>query len=365
MGTAQERILAITSLDGRYADELGMLPAIVSEHGLIKRQVEIEIGWLATLGGGILPDIERFSDNMIDFLNSLAENFSVSDSEQIKVIEKKTKHNSKAIRNWLQTKLMQYEPLAPYLEIINFGVTGEDINDLAYAMQIRDIRDQVIIPELKQIGSNLEAKNLEQTDLPVIIRTPEAIDSPSTLGKEMHVFAKILQTSIERIGAVAIYSKFNSRPENLQSMTNSYPEVDWPIVINKFVHSMGFKTVPSANKIEYHDWAAIFFTEVASSNSILADAAKAIYSFGISVRLTAERKQDHLSDSTVAHENYSDFKLAETDFGIANVLLAQLASIRSRGDLDSSSLNQLALGEAFGYTVLGHRWLNNGLSKDL
>lgn len=367
MAETDSRLLAVSPIDGRYGEAVSDLQPILSEYGLIHRRVAVEVGWLATLGSGVLPDVEPLGQVAQDHLHTVVEDFSVRDAQSIKAIERDTNHDVKAIELWLRNLLRSDASFRDYLELIHFGATSEDINNLAYGMQVRDTRDNVLQPRLGDIRTALEAKADAYAHVPMLSRTHGQPATPTTLGKEMRVFSERLDAHQLRLGSVAVFGKFNGATGNYNAMTFAYPEVNWPAISRQFVESLGFLFNATTTQIEPHDWVAAVASETALGNTILTDLARDIWAYISLGYFNQEAKAGETGSSTMPHKvNPIDFENAEANFGIASALLDHLARklpiSRLQRDLSDSSA-QRSIGEAFGHTVIAHRALTRGLGK--
>jgi adenylosuccinate lyase len=364
---AQEKLLAVTPIDGRYAGKVEDLSTITSEYGLIQRRVAVETGWLATLGSGILPDVEPFSDVTLKHLVGTAKDFSVEDAEAVKDIEATTNHDVKAVEVWMRERFAGHPELSGHLELIHFSATSEDINNLAYAMMVRDARADVLMPKIEAIQEDLFDKADEYADIPMLGRTHGQPATPTTLGKEMAVFAERLDDSLTRLADIAIFGKFNGATGSYNAAAIAYPEVNWPEANAKFVHNLGFDTHEATTQIEPHDWLAAFCNELGLNNRIMTDAAKDMWLYISQGYFKQRIKEGEVGSSTMPHKvNPIDFENAEANLGVANAILGYLADklpvSRLQRDLsDSSALR--TLGEAFGHTAVAHASMKRGLGK--
>ena len=113
---------AISPLDGRYREKIKRLANYFSEHALIKYRVKVEIRWFESLcNEKKIHETPTLSDIQKRKLNSIIENFSLSDSRKIKLIEKKTNHDVKAVEYWLQDRIKKILGLEKYTQFIHFA----------------------------------------------------------------------------------------------------------------------------------------------------------------------------------------------------------------------------------------------------
>jgi len=359
--------MAVSPLDGRYANKIQSLAPISSEFGLIKRRVMVEVCWFSALCSGILPDVKPVSKTAQTYLQNISKNFNPKDAMAIKDIEIRTNHDVKAVELWLRDKLAIHKEFGGLLELIHFGLTSEDINNLAYAMQIRDVRDEVINPALDSVIADLETKAQQYADVAMLAHTHGQPATPTTLGKEMKVFAKRLKGSQSRLNEVTILAKLNGATGNYNALCLAYPEVNWLKFSQQFVKSLGFTPNLFTTQIEPHDWLAVFCNEVSLSGTIMTDLARDIWLYVSLGYFSQKVRLNEVGSSTMPHKvNPIDFENAEANFGVASSLLGFLAAklpiSRLQRDLSDSSA-QRALGEAFGHFLVACQSLTKGLQN--
>ncbi|HVX58201.1 MAG TPA: adenylosuccinate lyase [Candidatus Saccharimonadales bacterium] len=362
-----ERLTAVTPIDGRYGSRVEKLVPIVSEYGLVKRRLLVEAEWLALLGSGVLPDVPPFDDETMQYLHRLPDEFDVFDDQAIKDIESQTNHDVKAVEVWMRQMFANHPTLRNHLELIHFGLTSEDINNLAYALMIRDARDEVLVPGITVIVSELDRQAHEYADINMLAHTHGQPATPTTLGKEMRVFERGLRRSAEHLGSVAIEGKLNGATGNYNALHAAYPDVNWREVAIEFVESLGFEFNPITTQIEPHHWVARFMNELALNNSIMTDAARDIWTYISMGYFKQIPKSGEVGSSTMPHKvNPIDFENAESNLQTANALARSLAErlpiSRMQRDLsDSSTLRNV--GPIFGHTTVAHASMKRGLGK--
>lgn len=362
-----ERLQAVTPLDGRYADKVAELAPITSEFGLMRYRAVVEAEWLATLGSGILPDVPAFDDRQRDRLTEIRDGFSIDDALYIKEVEKTTNHDVKAVEMWLRAKLADDESFADAAELIHFGLTSEDVNNLAYAQMLAEARSKVLTPKIEGIQETLDVKAEEYAHIPLLARTHGQPATPTTLGKEMAVFSDRLYRSGQRLGSVAVLGKLNGASGNFNALAFAYPDVNWREVSARFVESLGFEYNHTTTQIEPHDWMAAYFNELGLSNTIMMDLSKDMWAYIRGQVFRMKVVAGEVGSSTMPHKvNPIDFENAESNLGTANALLHSMAErlpiSRLQRDLSDSS-TQRVIGEALGHTVVGLASLKRGLGK--
>jgi len=361
-------LTALSPLDGRYHGKVDALRSHFSEFGLIRYRVLIEIEWLKALSqeNGI-KELPPFSAKTVAQLDQLAAQFSEADAEQIKLIERRTNHDVKAIEYWLREKLADNKETADKLEFIHFACTSEDINNLSHALMLKSGRNEVMLPALDAVISRLRIHAHQLADLPMLCRTHGQTATPSTLGKEMANVVHRLERARERIAGVALLGKINGAVGNYNAHLSAYPDVDWEKMAQKFVEARGITFNPYTIQIEPHDYMAELFDAFARLNTILIDLNRDIWSY-ISVGYFKQKVvAGEVGSSTMPHKvNPIDFENSEGNLGLANALLRHLSEKLpvSRGQRDLTDSTVLRnMGVALGYTLLAYESCLKGLNK--
>ena len=359
-------LTALSPLDGRYHGKVEALRGYFSEFGLIRYRVLIEIEWLKALAAqdGI-PEIGPFSDATIAELDAIAMNFSEEDAEAIKLIERTTNHDVKAVEYWLRERLGRNPEIS--LEFIHFACTSEDINNLSHALMLKNGRDKVMLPSIDQIISRLEELAHRFAGIPMLCRTHGQTATPSTLGKELANVVYRLRRARQRIESVEIMGKINGAVGNYNAHLSAYPEIDWEGCAEKFVTGLGIVFNPYTIQIEPHDYMAELFDAYARANTILTDLNRDIWGY-ISLGYFRQKAiKAEVGCSTMPHKvNPIDFENSEGNLGMANALLRHLAEklpvSRWQRDLTDSTVLR-NMGVALGYTLLAYESCLKGLNK--
>jgi len=361
-------LTAISPLDGRYHGQINSLRTYYSEFGLIYYRVLIEIEWLKALSLEVgIPEIEPFSAATLAYFDQLIAQFSEADAEQIKIIEKRTNHDVKAIEYWLREKLSGNPETSNKLEFIHFACTSEDINNLSHALMLLNGRNEVMLPTLDTLINCLRDLAHQLADLPMLCRTHGQTATPSTLGKEMANVVHRLQRARTSLARVEILGKINGAVGNYNSHVASYPEVDWESFAQRFVMARGITFNPYTIQIEPHDYMAELFDAYARTNSILIDLNRDLWGY-ISLGYFKQKMiAGEVGSSTMPHKiNPIDFENSEGNLGLANALLRHLSEklpiSRWQRDLtDSTTLRNM--GVVLGYTLLAYKSCLKGLNK--
>jgi len=243
--TASSPLTALSPLDGRYAGKVEALRPIFSEFGLMHRRVLVEVRWLLALADeAAVAEVARLDTPARSFLLALADGFSLPDGERIKAIERTTNHDVKAVEYFLKERIGEHPELSKAKEFVHFACTSEDINNLAYALMLRDARDSVLLPALDKLLATLKQMAHALAAQSMLARTHGQTASPTTLGKEIANVVARLQRQRAQIAAVALGGKINGAVGNYNAHVVAYPEVDWPALAQRFVESLGLEFNP-------------------------------------------------------------------------------------------------------------------------
>ncbi|MBA8887977.1 adenylosuccinate lyase [Dokdonella fugitiva] len=361
-------LTALSPLDGRYAGKTAALRPIFSEYGLMHRRVQVELRWLLALADEPkIAEVPPLSTAARAALLAIGDAFSEADGERIKEIERTTNHDVKAVEYFIKEKVAGHAELAAAKEFIHFACTSEDINNLAYALMLRDARDGVLLPAFDAVAAKLRALAHEHAALPMLSRTHGQTASPTTLGKEIANVLARLERQRRQIAAVELTGKINGAVGNYNAHVVAYPEVDWPVFARRFVESLGLVFNPYTTQIEPHDCVAEIGDAVRRANTILVDFARDVWGYISLGYFRQQLKAGEVGSSTMPHKvNPIDFENAEGNFGLANALFehfsAKLPISRWQRDLTDSTVLR-ALGTAFGHTQIALDALQRGLGK--
>ncbi len=361
-------LTAVSPLDGRYRNKLGQLPLLTSELGLQRYRVLVELRWLAHLAAcPQIPEIGPFSPAVQARLQALETNFGPTQGERIKALERTTNHDVKAVEYFLKEELRQVPELVPVLEFVHFACTSEDINNLAYALMLKDSRDQVLLPLMDQLIAAIAEMGQTYAAVPMLARTHGQTASPTTLGKEMANLAYRLQRQRSQLAAVPLLGKFNGAVGNFNAHQVAYPDLDWPAFSAAFIESLGLIQNPFTTQIEPHDFMAEFFHGLARFNQVLLDFDRDIWSY-IAINYFKQRKvEGETGSSTMPHKvNPIDFENSEGNLGLANADQQHQAEKQpvSRWQRDLSDSTVLRnLGSALGYCVVAYEASLKGIGK--
>jgi len=294
---------ALTPLDGRYGNKVAALRPIFSEFGLIKYRSLVEVKWLQALADeSNIAEVPAFSDDTKKQLDAIIENFSVQDAQAVKDIEATTNHDVKAVEYYLKEKISHNEELHEATEFIHFACTSEDINNLAYGLMLRDMRDHVMIPSIKNILDEINKRAKHYADISILSRTHGQPASPSTMGKEFaNVYARV-NSQFSTFRAVDILGKMNGAVGNYNAHLIAYPFVDWESLSAQMIASLGLTSNPYTTQIEPHDYIAEYADALCRINTVLIDFSRDVWAY-ISIEYFKQKVvKDEVGSSTMPHK---------------------------------------------------------------
>ena len=358
----------LSPIDGRYAGKVDSLRPILSEYGLIRYRVLVEIRWLQALAlEPAIIEVPPFTEAANAELEALVNQFGLADAERVKTIEKTTNHDVKAIEYFLKERIAGVPELLKVSEFIHFACTSEDINNLAYALMLKEARDKALLPTMDKLIARIIALSNAFSAQPMLARTHGQPATPTTLGKEFANVAVRLRRQYDQLVNVEILGKINGAVGNYNAHAIAYPEVDWPVFAQKFVESLGLAFNPYTIQIEPHDYLAEFFHALARFNTVLIDFNRDVWGYISMGYFIQKTVAGEVGSSTMPHKvNPIDFENAEGNLGLANALLTHLAEklpiSRWQRDLtDSTVLRNIGVGIA--HTLISLESTLKGLSK--
>jgi adenylosuccinate lyase len=361
-------LTALSPVDGRYAAAVEPLREYLSEAALIRERIRIEALWFTRLT--VAPSKllhEPLPAAVAECASALAVDPGAQAVSAVKAIERRINHDVKAVEYFVREALAAAGASAAALELVHFGCTSEDINNLSYARLLRSARGSVLLPELRSIGSILRALAATHAQLPMLARTHGQSASPTTFGKEMANVGARLERALRRLEAVAILAKWNGAVGNYNAHHAARPDLDWIELSREFIEAQRLEWNPYSTQIEPHDWIAEFCDACAAVNVILIDLCRDLWGY-ISLGYLRQRAlPGEVGSSTMPHKiNPIDFENAEGNFGMANAMLRffadKLPISRWQRDLTDSTVLR-NLGVALGHSLIGWKALQRGLDK--
>jgi adenylosuccinate lyase len=361
-------LTAISPLDGRYRNKSADLADYFSEFALIRYRVLVEVKWLQSLAANSgIPELANFDDAENTLLNGLVDDFGLDDATRVKTIESTTNHDVKAVEYFIKEKLQDHESLTNRLEFVHFACTSEDINNLAYALMLRDGRNSVMIPMMEKLIAALAELATEFADQPMLSRTHGQPASPTTIGKEIANVVHRLRRQLTQFESSSILGKINGAVGNYNAHLSAYPFVDWSVTAQQFVESLGLDWNPYTTQIEPHDYIAEIFDTLCRFNTILLDFDRDIWGYVSLGYFKQKTVAGEVGSSTMPHKvNPIDFENSEGNLGLSNALMnhmsAKLPISRWQRDLTDSTVLR-NIGTGFAYALIAYQATLKGISK--
>lgn len=361
-------LTAISPIDGRYLKKTQALIPYFSEFALIYYRLIVEIRWLESLASlEQLVEIKPFDKETKQFLNSIITQFNEDEALKIKTHELKTNHDVKAVEYYLKEKFEASETLKHVVSFIHFGCTSEDINNLAYALMMKEAIAQVIQPTLAEIAGGITLLGKQHGNAAMLGRTHGQPATPTTIGKELINFASRLKRPLQQLAEVLISAKFNGAVGNYNAHVIAYPEINWRKHCNQFVTDLGLSFNAYTTQIEPHDGIAEVSHIMIRINNILLDYTRDVWSYISLGYFKQKTVSEEVGSSTMPHKvNPIDFENAEGNLGLANALFEHFANklTQSRLQRDLSDSTVLRnLGAAFGYALIAFQAITKGNDK--
>jgi adenylosuccinate lyase len=348
---------ALSPLDGRYENDTSALRDFFSEYAYIRGRVQIELSFLSALSEtGLIPAA------FLTGWTPEGSGFTEQDARKIQQYEKTTRHDVKAIEYFLRERLPS--GLHPW---IHFGLTSEDVNNLAQALALRESRDGVLLPALDRLLQALGDFAKEHRALPMLGRTHGQPAVPTTLGKEIAVFIARLQKCRLAMASHRFEGKLTGAIGNFNAMQSTAPQVDWISFSEQFVRSLGLQpNLVTTQILPYDNWLH-YFDLLRTVNTILIDYTQDIWQYVGAGLLKQKAVEGEVGSSTMPQKvNPIDFENAEGNLGLANALLThfsqKLAVSRLQRDLSDSTARR-SFGVALGHTLLAWNNITRGMSR--
>ena len=363
-----DAMYAVSPLDGRYAQQLDGLGKIAGEGGLIRYRLQVEAAWLMHMAEMNPPFISVDGKARLFLSDLAAGKIPEGAAGEVKDLEKKTNHDVKAVEYWIRDRLSGLGASNFILSHIHFACTSEDINNISYALMLRDLRDEVILPVMGQMSDLLSKMARLLKDTPMLSRTHGQTASPTTMGKELMVTLWRLSRQEKALRNQEILAKFNGAVGNFNAHLAAFPGLDWPAVSKEFVERrLGLAWNPLTTQIESHDSFVEFMTIIKHYNSILLDFSRDMWGY-ISLGYFAQKVvAGEVGSSTMPHKvNPIYFENAEGNLGVASSLLGHFADklpvSRWQRDLSDSTVLRVT-GTAVGHSLLAWKSLLKGLDR--
>jgi adenylosuccinate lyase len=358
---------AISPIDGRYRKSVDKLAAYFSEGAIIRYRVLVEVEYFIALCELPLPQLRKFDSSLFPELRSFYTEFRQEDAIRVKMIEKETNHDVKAIEYFLIEKFSELK-ISEYQDFIHFGLTSQDINNTAFPLALKHAFIEVYKPILDEILSNLKSKSREWKKIPMLARTHGQPASPTTLGKEINVFVERLEKQIALLETIPSSAKFGGATGNFNAHHVAYPKINWIKFADEFVKErLGLERLRTTTQIEHYDNLAAFFDNLKRINTILIDLTRDFWTYISMDYFKQKVKKGEVGSSTMPHKvNPIDFENSEGNLGIANAIFehlsAKLPVSRLQRDLTDSTVIR-NIGVPLAHSMIAFKSLLKGLDK--
>ena len=361
-------LTAVSPIDGRYGDKTQSLRTIFSEYGLIRFRVLVEVRWLQALAKHpAITEVPELSDEANRTLNELVDNFSMTEAERVKEIERTTNHDVKAVEYLIKEQVQDNGELAAVSEFVHFACTSEDINNLSHGLMLKTGMSEAVLPQMQTIVKAIEDLSRQYAEQPMLSRTHGQTATPSTLGKEMANVAYRLKRQLKQIEQIVPLGKINGAVGNYNAHLCAYPDVNWVLYAESFVTSLGLEWNPYTTQIEPHDYIAELYDAICRFNTILIDFARDVWGYISLGYFKQKTVAGEVGSSTMPHKvNPIDFENSEGNLGIANAIMQHLAAklpvSRWQRDLtDSTVLRNMGVG--LGQSLIAYAAMTKGIGK--
>ncbi len=360
-------LAALSPLDGRYRNDVASLASFFSEAALFRYRAWVEIEYLIFLARTpSIPFVASLTPQQQGELRQRYRQFSDADAAAIAAWDRRVNHDVKAVEYWLREQLAA-QGLAAWQEAVHFALTSEDVNNLAYALLLRDARDQVILPILSELHNTLREIAEREAATAMLARTHGQAATPTTFGKEIAVFAARLKRSLDDLTALRLTGKLNGATGTYSAHVVAYPDVDWFSFSRAFIRALDLEPVLLTTQIEPHDTLAQLCDTLKRLNTILIDLCQDYWRYISDGYLVQAAQAGEVGSSTMPHKvNPIDFENAEGNLGLANALLEffsrKLPISRLQRDLSDSTVLR-NIGVSFGHSLLAYQRVLRGIRK--
>lgn len=355
---------AITPLDGRNRFKTEKLSQYWSDFVLTKYRVELELTLLLKLSE--FKAIRKLTQKEKALIDKLIKLFTFDDYKKVREIERTTNHEAKAAEVYVRQEL-EAKGIKDISQMIHFAITSDDINNLAYALMVKNVVNKVFLPELFGILEKLKKSSLKYKDLPMLARTHGQPAAPTTLGKEFFVYYVRLKEEVDKLKTLELKGKLTGNTGNFNAHNFVYPDIDWLKFSKEFIYSLGIKPDLVTTQIEPYDSIIQIFQSIVKINNILIGLSIDFWlyiSFGYFKQKLINKE---VGSTAMPHKiNPIYFEGAEGGFGIANALLdfycRKLSYSRLQRDLSDSTVRR-SFGISFGYCLLSYQSINEALNR--
>lgn len=356
----------LSPLDGRYHSVVSPLGEYLSEAGLNRARVTVEVEWLIYLTNHNMFGTSPLSTDDISALRAVVTDFGQAEIDELARLESTTRHDVKAVEYLVRAKLTELG-LDHIAELTHFACTSEDINNLSYALIVRDATKNIWLPGLRAVTARLRELSVQYRDEAMLAKTHGQPATPTTMGKELAVFVYRLERIQKQIEGSEYLGKFSGATGTFSAHVVAEPDANWPQISEEFVTSLGLTWNPLTTQIESHDWQAELYTRISHANRVIHNLATDIWTY-ISMGYFRQIPQAGATgSSTMPHKiNPIRFENAEANLELSSAVLdslsATLVTSRLQRDLTDST-TQRNVGVGYGHSLLALDNIRRGLSE--
>ena len=360
-------LTAISPIDGRYRSHSKELSAYFSEYALHKYRMQVEVEYFIALSDLSLPQLGKLKSNDSDTLKMIYKQFSVSDTQRLKELEKVTNHDVKAVEYFLKEKFTSLG-FEKQKEFIHFGLTSQDINNTAIPLAVKDAVHAIYLPMLNDVLAKIKEAVAIYSDVSMLSRTHGQPASPTRLGKEFAVFVERIENQKSVLISIPYAAKFGGATGNFNAHFVAYPNIDWKSFADNFVNNvLGLHRSQFTTQIEHYDSFASLCDAIKRINTILLDFCRDMWSYISMDYFKQKIKESEIGSSAMPHKvNPIDFENAEGNLGMANAILEHFSSklpiSRLQRDLTDSTVMR-NIGVPFSHSVIAYKSILKGMDK--
>lgn len=361
-------LTAVSPIDGRYRNKTEQLANYFSEYALIRYRVRVEIEYFITLCELPLPQLSNFDHSLFDALRNIYRNFTEVEAQRVKDIEKVTNHDVKAVEYFIKEAFDKIGGLDAYKEFIHFGLTSQDINNTSVPLSIKEALEEVYYPMINELVDQLDAYAAEWKSVPMLAKTHGQPASPTSLGKEIEVFAYRLKEQIATLAACKQTAKFGGATGNFNAHHVAYLQYDWKAFANRFVsEKLGLQREQLTTQISNYDHLGSIFDAMRRINTIIIDLDRDVWMYISMDYFKQKIKAGEVGSSAMPHKvNPIDFENSEGNLGIANAIFQFIAQklpvSRLQRDLTDSTVLR-NIGVPMGHSLIAIQSTLKGLRK--
>ncbi len=352
----------ISPLDDRYKEQLIKIEDIFSEFSLVKNRLRVEIEYLIMLLK-YLHFKEIFNDE--EKIRGIYDNFGLEDFKRVKVLERMTKHDVKALEYYLREKFKELG-LADYIPYIHLGLTSEDVNNIAYSTML-DRASKEYMSLLKKVIYKIIELGRKWKNVVILSRTHGQPAIPTTLGKELMRFAYRLCRIYGELLTFRFPGKINGAVGNYNALVYVFPDIDWISFSKEFVSLFGLEPILISSQRNIHEPISDYLRKIVSINYILLNFVRDIWMYIMLGYFRLSFDKEQVGSSTMPHKvNPIYFENAEGNIIVSNAILERIAGqlqvSRFQRDLSDSTIKR-NYGVGIGHSYLALKSILKGLEK--